>query len=211
MNGCLAFESFRNAQPGSPVYEHGMTGGPDFLDRLRQDVLEGTLPQVSWVLPTASNSEHPGAAVPARRTAATSPPQVLDALTANPEVWSKTVFLLTFDENDGLFDHVRRPAVPSYNLDGTLAGKSTVPAGRRVLRRDPASRRRGSRPTTRSRGTTRPWGMGPRVPMYVVSPWSRGGWVDSRGVRPHLGRHVPRTALRRPDRRDQPVAPRRLR
>lgn len=28
-------------------------------------------------------------------------------------------------------------------------------------------------------GTTRPWGMGPRVPLYVVSPWSRGGWVDS--------------------------------
>src|SRR3546814_3853135 len=28
-------------------------------------------------------------------------------------------------------------------------------------------------------GTTRPWGLGPRVPMYVISPWSRGGWVCS--------------------------------
>lgn len=25
----------------------------------------------------------------------------------------------------------------------------------------------------------RPYGLGPRVPLYVLSPWSRGGWVDS--------------------------------
>ena len=31
---------------------------------------------------------------------------VLDALTANPEVWSKTALLVMFDENDGFFDHV---------------------------------------------------------------------------------------------------------
>ena len=52
--------------------------------------------------------------------------RVLEALTANPAVWSKTVFLLTFDENDGQFDHVPPPAVPSTIADGTLAGKSTV-------------------------------------------------------------------------------------
>ena len=28
-------------------------------------------------------------------------------------------------------------------------------------------------------GTVRPWGLGPRVPLYVISPWSRGGWVNS--------------------------------
>lgn len=28
-------------------------------------------------------------------------------------------------------------------------------------------------------GTTRAWGLGPRVPLYVVSPWSKGGWVNS--------------------------------
>jgi phospholipase C len=25
----------------------------------------------------------------------------------------------------------------------------------------------------------KPYGLGPRVPMYVLSPWSRGGWVNS--------------------------------
>ena len=28
-------------------------------------------------------------------------------------------------------------------------------------------------------GLIRPFGLGPRVPMYVVSPWSKGGWVNS--------------------------------
>src|SRR5262249_56291614 len=25
----------------------------------------------------------------------------------------------------------------------------------------------------------KPYGLGPRVPVYVISPWSKGGWVDS--------------------------------
>src|SRR5262249_44442437 len=25
----------------------------------------------------------------------------------------------------------------------------------------------------------KPYGLGPRVPMYVISPWSKGGWVSS--------------------------------
>ena len=48
--------------------------------------------------------------------------QILDALTANPEVWSKTVFLLTYDENDGFFDHVPPPTV----LVSRAHGVSTV-------------------------------------------------------------------------------------
>jgi phospholipase C len=57
MNGCLAFSSFRHAQPGEPNYVHGLTGGPDYLDRFKADVKNGTLPQVSWILPTQANSE----------------------------------------------------------------------------------------------------------------------------------------------------------
>ena len=29
----------------------------------------------------------------------------MDILTSNPEVWKKTIFILTYDENDGYFDH----------------------------------------------------------------------------------------------------------
>ena len=35
----------------------------------------------------------------------------IDAIASNPDVWAKTVFILNYDENDGLFDHVP-PAVP---------------------------------------------------------------------------------------------------
>ena len=37
----------------------------------------------------------------------------IDAIAANPDVWAKTVFILNYDENDGLFDHVPPPTAPA--------------------------------------------------------------------------------------------------
>src|SRR5690606_24052925 len=182
MHGCLAFESFRNAKPGSPIYENGMRHWS--IEDLTNDVKNGTLPRVSWVLPSQSNSEHPGAPSSPYR-AADFTHDVLAAVTANPEVWSKTVFFLTFDENDGLFDHLPAPAVPSYNLDNTLAGKSTIDVAGMYFHddKDDLSDSETKRVYIDKRdtisGNLRPWGMGPRVPMYILSPWSKGGWVDS--------------------------------
>jgi phospholipase C len=175
MHGGLAFESFRNATAasGSPMYENGMTLWS--LDDLHTHVMNDTLPEVSWVLPNMLQSEHPIAGSSPDR-AADFISQVLDAVTSNPESWSKTVFFLTFDENDGFFDHVPPPAPPSYNADGSLAGKSTVPLSGEYLS-DPA--RDFLIPEDTISGTMRPWGLGPRVPMYVISPWSKGGWVNS--------------------------------
>ncbi|WP_316810140.1 phosphocholine-specific phospholipase C [Pedobacter heparinus] len=196
MHGGLAFESFRNAKPGSPLYENGMKHWS--LDDLRTQVKDNKLPAVSWVLPSQKNSEHPGApSSPYRGSDFTH--EVLKALTANPEVWSKTVFFLTFDENDGLFDHIPAPAVPSYNLDNTLAGKSTIDVAGMYFNNEagtgrvpiPAYPPKPGAPVpevkTRSyqdkrdtiSGNIRPWGMGPRVPLYIISPWSKGGWVNS--------------------------------
>ncbi len=173
MNGCLAFESFRTAQPGSPIYKNGMSLWT--LEDLANDVKNGTLPQVCWVLPSQAFSEHPGApSSPLKGSNFTE--QVLDALTSNTEVWSKTAFFLTFDENDGLFDHVPPPAVPSYNADGSLAGKSTVNLDGEYFS-DPTGKYK--KPDDTISGPIRPWGLSARVPMYVVSPWSKGGWVTS--------------------------------
>jgi len=36
----------------------------------------------------------------------------LDAIAANPDVWAKTAFIINYDENDGLFDHVPPPVPP---------------------------------------------------------------------------------------------------
>ncbi|MFS8973338.1 phospholipase C, phosphocholine-specific [Cupriavidus necator] len=173
MHGGLAFDSFRTAQPESPLYKEGMSLWT--IEDLQRDVKNDTLPEVVWVLPTKLQSEHPGApSSPQHGGNFTA--QVLNALTSNPDVWSKTVFFQTFDENDGLFDHLPPPAVPSYNLDGTLAGKSTLPLEGEYFS-DPA--RKYLHPEDTISGNVRPWGLGPRVPMYVVSPWSKGGWVNS--------------------------------
>lgn len=172
MHGCLAFESFRTAPMDSPLYQKGMSHWS--LEQFAKDVKSGNLPQVCWVLPPATWSEHPSASSPIQGAEFTA--RVLDALSANPEVWSRTAFILTFDENDGLFDHMPPPAVPSYNIDGTLAGKSTVD-----LRGEYFSGATGKYvdPADTITGKLRPWGLGPRVPLYVISPWSRGGWVNS--------------------------------
>ena len=173
MHGGLAFESFRTAEPGSPLYEKGMSHYS--LEDLANDVRNDALPQVSWVLPWPAVSEHPSGGGSTSQ-GADYIARVLDALTANPDVWSKTAFFITFDENDGLFDHLPPPAVPSYDADGKLMGKSTVPLDGEYFS-DPA--RKYLKADDTISGTTRPWGLGPRVPMYVISPWSRGGWVSS--------------------------------
>jgi len=160
-----SFLQYQSAMAGDPLYDQAMRKWT--LDDLRQQVLDETLPQVSWILPHRNWSEHPSASSPLQGASFTQ--QVLEALTANPEVWSKTVLIITFDENDGLFDHVPPPAVPSYNADGTLAGKTTLAtiAGEYYSN------------AVDGVTATRPYGMGPRVPMYIVSPWTRGGWVCS--------------------------------
>lgn len=172
MHGGLAFRSFRESRPGEPLYERGMRHWS--LDSLAEDVRENRLPAVSWILPPREWSEHPSASTPIEGAEFTA--RVLDALTANPDVWASTVFFLTFDENDGLFDHLPPPAPPSWNEDGTLAGKATFDLAGEYF--DDHEDKYTSRDDNAT-GTTRPWGLGPRVPMYVVSPWSKGGWVNS--------------------------------
>jgi phospholipase C len=114
---------------------------------------------VSWIVAPEDYSEHPGPSSPVQ--GGWYMQQVLDALTADPDVWARTVLLVMFDENDGFFDHVPPPCAPSLNLNGTLAGASTVADA------------------TERHTDGNVYGPGPRVPLIVVSPWSRGGWVNS--------------------------------
>ncbi|KAG0927279.1 hypothetical protein G6F32_012934 [Rhizopus arrhizus] len=121
----------------------------------------------------AAGSEHPGPSSPAQGAAYTA--RVLDALTADPEVWSRTALLLMFDENDGFFDHMPTPSAPSRNDDGSLAGKSTLTDAEMAFEYFTYP------PATPKQQTAagQPFGPGMRVPMWVISPWSRGGWVNS--------------------------------
>ncbi|MBE1493351.1 phospholipase C [Amycolatopsis lexingtonensis] len=159
-NSLLYFNSYRNAKPGDALYEKARTGtnakaGEGYFDRLRADVKAGTLPQVSWITAPEAFCEHPNWPV---NYGAWYIAQVLDALTANPEVWSKTALFITYDENDGFFDHV----VPPY----ATAGQSTVDTTGEIFAGSSAN-------------PAGPYGLGQRVPMLVVSPWSKGGYVCS--------------------------------
>jgi phospholipase C len=144
-----------------------------FLETFRADIQAGKLPEVSWIIPPSAYSEHPGPSSPAKGGWYVQ--EVLDALTANPEVWSKTVLLINFDENDGFFDHLLPPTAPSHNPDGSLAGGYTLKDEEMAVEYHNYTPATPSQPVQDGR----PYGPGPRVPLWVVSPWSRGGWVNS--------------------------------
>ena len=88
----------------------GPTDGRRFAQRRARG---HACPQVSWIVAPAAYSEHPGPSSPVQGAWYTQ--QVLEALTADPDVWSKTVLLVNFDENDGFFDHVPPPCAPSLD------------------------------------------------------------------------------------------------
>src|SRR5205807_5475678 len=74
---------------------------PAFPADFQADCAAGTLPQVSWVLASLVDSEHPPAPVTNGEAAAA---QIVSALTSNPAVWAKSALFLTYDENGGFFD-----------------------------------------------------------------------------------------------------------
>ncbi|MEU9449752.1 phosphocholine-specific phospholipase C [Streptomyces sp. NPDC048277] len=163
-NSLLYFKQYQNAQPGDPLYDKARTGtdatkGEGFFDRLKADVKAGKLPQISWVVAPEAFTEHPN--WPANY-GAWYVSQVLDALTADPEVWAKTAVFVTYDENDGFFDHL----IPPFPAASAAQGKSTVDPSLDLFKGD----------TSHAAGA---YGLGQRVPMLVVSPWSKGGYVCS--------------------------------
>jgi len=165
---------------GNPLYKGIANTLPgsrpeNYLDAFRRDIRDGKLPSVSWLNAPSIYCEHPGPSSPVQ--GAWFLQEVLDALTAVPEVWSKTVLIVNFDENDGYFDHVPSPSAPSPDGKGGYAGKTTLAeadlAAEYYTHPKPAGSTRQPAPDGRV------YGPGPRVPLYAISPWSRGGWVNS--------------------------------
>jgi phospholipase C len=163
-NALLYFNQYINAAPGSPLYSGACTGtevavSGGLFDEFAADVKNKTLPQVSWVVAPEAYTEHPN--WPANY-GAYYVSQILDALTANPAVWSKTALIITYDENDGFFDHLIPPTPP---ID-SAHGQSTCSTINEIY---PGS-------TGNIAGV---YGLGVRVPCFIVSPWSKGGYVNS--------------------------------
>ncbi|MEV7359082.1 alkaline phosphatase family protein [Kitasatospora sp. NPDC091276] len=120
------FKSFQQAAPGSALHRKGMTARP--AGTFEDDARNNRLPAVSWILPTGYQSEHPDYLPAAGADYVASK---IEAVASNPEVWAKTVFILNYDENDGLFDHVP-PPVPPAATPGEFVGGLPIGGGFRV-------------------------------------------------------------------------------
>jgi phospholipase C len=152
-NALALFRTFQSASLSSALYRKGMARVDDVVRAFAADVASGLLPQVSWIIAPAALSEHASYHPQAGEDLTA---RLLAALVANPDVWSKTVFLLNYDEQGGYFDHEPPPTPPATETDGgtTIATTGEIYEGL-------------------------PLGLGFRVPMTVISPWSRGGYVCS--------------------------------
>jgi phospholipase C len=138
------FAQYMNAQPGSPLYDRGVATVSDVVAALRHDVTNGTLPSVSWIIPPYELSEHPSFSPD---TGEWFVNQLLNVLASNPAVFNSTVFIITYDENGGFYDHIPSPTPPPGTTNEFVGGQ--------------------------------PIGLGVRVPLIIVSPWTRGGRVCS--------------------------------
>ena len=148
-----AYARARAWVPGSTRDNADVSRGEHLIAAFAADVAADRLPQVSWIVAPFHMSEHPDAP-PAYGEVLMA--RLIAALASNPEVWAKTVFILNYDENDGFFDHVPPPVPPTR----PGMGASTVDLAGEVYKGEPV-------------------GLGPRVPLIVVSPWTRGGFVNS--------------------------------
>ncbi|MET8638401.1 phosphocholine-specific phospholipase C [Streptomyces sp. NPDC004680] len=153
------------AAPGNVYYDNGvknvpepatgLAGNADNINAaIREDVVNGTLPQVSWVVNNQFFSEHP---VTSPSNGAYFLRGVLEALNADPEVFNSTLVVINYDENDGQFDHVPPPLPAPGEEDEFVAGTMSQYGVKEPL----------------------PVGLGFRVPLVLISPWTRGGWVTS--------------------------------
>lgn len=143
----------------------------DIFHQFREDVKNGTLPTVSWLMSPARFSDHPGE--PWFGPWYVS--EAMEILLQNPEVWKKTIFIVTYDENDGYFDHLPPFTIPNPYKENTGKVSKGIDA-----RLDFALRDQQTNPSaTESNLREGPIGLGYRVPMIIASPWSRGGFVNS--------------------------------
>ena len=176
-NPVLYFKQYATSSPGTPLFDNACTGteiinmipaagAPEQdwrawaehqFDDFRSDVQNSKLPQVSWIVAPAGYTEHADYPL---NYGAWYISQIFDILVSNPELFSKTVFIINYDEADGSFDHIVPPTPPQTSAYGA----STVSIENEIVT------------TSTPNG---PIGLATRVPLLVISPWSKGGYVNS--------------------------------
>lgn len=101
-------------------------------DNFFNDTANGTLPNVSWVIPSNTESDHPPDNLHAGMQFVSS---IADAV-MNSSLWKSTAIFVSYDEYGGYYDHVAPPQIDQ-------------------------------------------WGLGFRVPVYVISAYTPEGYISS--------------------------------
>ena len=125
-NALAWFRQFARAPASSPLWQRGMRQRA--AGWFENDARQGNLPRVSWLVAPTAQSEHPDYFPAAGAEYIASK---LDAIASNPDLWRSTLFILCYDENDGLFDHVPPPTAPP-GTPGEFVGAEPIGLGFRV-------------------------------------------------------------------------------
>jgi phospholipase C len=89
------------------VKDDGQLGNIQSVSHFYAQAKAGTLPAVSWVVPSSEVSEHPPGPVSFGQSYVTS---LVNAVMASPD-WDSSAIFLTWDDWGGFYDHVTPPSV----------------------------------------------------------------------------------------------------
>lgn len=113
------------------VAQDGQLGNVQSIDQYYRAAAAGTLPSVTWIVPSRGVSEHPGGQIKQGMAYVTS---LINAVMRGPD-WNSTAIFLTWDDWGGFYDNVHPPKYDEFSY-------------------------------------------GIRVPMLMISPWARIGYID---------------------------------
>jgi phospholipase C len=96
-------------------------------DRFFRQAAGGSLPNVSWVVPSQVNSEHPASSIADGQAWVT---RVVDAVMRSPD-WRSSAIFLTWDDWGGFYDHVPPPTVDAAGYGIRVPGLVISPYARK--------------------------------------------------------------------------------
>jgi phospholipase C len=125
----------------------------DFYETLK----DGNMPAVSFLKPAAYQNGHPGNSDPIdeQHFLVSTINQIEES-----KYWASTAIIITYDDSDGWYDHVAPPIVNGSHdstVDEAICDTTPVRLGTRNDR----------------------CGFGPRLPLLVISPYTRDNYVSS--------------------------------
>ncbi|KAH6578264.1 hypothetical protein BSLG_007662 [Batrachochytrium salamandrivorans] len=152
----VSFRFYSSQLKASPLLYRSLRTIPHLIkikqiEEFYEDARDGTLRQYSFIDPDFSlNDNHPPHNLHAGEQYVKD---IYEALRASPQ-WNQTMFIITYDENGGFYDHVVPPTdvpIPDASVVGTGVGDFKFDR------------------------------LGPRVPTIVISPYvPKGGVIHSK-------------------------------